>query len=79
MTSCHGLDGPSMSKLCGLSVEDLDRVKRTDGLKMEKRRGIWITNFGLLIWNLEMICHIICHSCMSKEFLSGLDKYSYKR
>jgi hypothetical protein len=40
MTSCHGLDGPSMSKLCGLSVEDLDRVKRTYGLKMEKRRGI---------------------------------------
>jgi hypothetical protein len=75
MTCCRGLHGPSMSKLCGLSVEDLGRVQRTNGPKMKKRIGIWITNFGLLIWNLKMICH----SCMSREFLSELDKYSYRR
>jgi hypothetical protein len=38
------------------------------GLKMEERIRTWITNFGLLIWNLEMTWHIMCYSGMSREF-----------
>jgi hypothetical protein len=51
---------------------------------MEKGIGTWITNFELLICNLEMMCHscmsrelylvgytwqMMCHSCMERKFL----------